>query len=203
MSFSNLLRWSGLAAMVGGALFVISELLDLYNFSGAVDDENFSEVAATAPWVAEALLHLLGTVLLLFGLFGLYARQSEAAGHLGLVGFLVAFLGTALVAGVSWGDVFVVPILADAAPEVLDAGPPLGIILSFGVFTVGWVLFGLATLRARVYPRVAAVLLMVGAVLAFFPLSLSTVVFGAAVAWLGSILFTGRGASAEQTSRVR
>jgi uncharacterized membrane protein (UPF0136 family) len=186
--------------MVGGALFVISELLDLYNFSGAVDDENFSEVAATAPWVAEALLHLLGAVLLLFGL---YARQSEAAGHLGLVGFLVAFLGTALVAGVSWGDVFVVPILADAAPEVLDAGPPLGIILSFGVFTVGWVLFGLATLRARVYPRVAAVLLMVGAVLAFFPLSLSTVVFGAAVAWLGSILFTGRGASAEQTSRVR
>ena len=110
MSFSNLLRWSGLAAMVGGALFVISELLDLYNFSGAVDEENFSEVAATAPWVAEALLYLLGTVLLLFGLFGLYARQSEAAGHLGLVGFLVAFLGTALVAGVSWGDVFVVPI---------------------------------------------------------------------------------------------
>ena len=189
--------------MVGGALFVISELLDLYNFSGAVDEENFSEVAATAPWVAEALLHLLGTVLLLFGLFGLYARQSEAAGLLGLVGFLVAFLGTALVAGVSWGDVFVVPILADAAPEVLDAGPSLGIILSFGVFTVGWVLFGLATLRARVYPRVAAVLLMVGAVLAFFPLSLSTVVFGAAVAWLGSILFTGRDASAEQTSRVR
>ncbi len=160
MSFSNLLRWSGLAAMVGGALFVIFELLDLYNFF--VVEENFSEVAATAPWVAEALLNLLGTVLLLFGLFGLYARQSEAAGHLGLVGFLVAFLGTALVAGVSWGDVFVVPILADAAPEVLDAGPPLGIILSFGVFTVGWVLFGLATLRARVYPRVAAVLLMVG-----------------------------------------
>ena len=203
MSFSNLLRWSGPAAMVGGALFVISELLDLYNFSGAVDDENFSEVAATAPWVAEALLNLLGTVLLLFGLFGLYTRQSEAAAHLGLVGFLVAFLGTALVAGVSWGDVFVVPILVDAAPEVLDAGPPLGIILSFGVFTVGWVLFGLATLRARVYPRVAAVLLMVGAVLAFFPLPLSTVVFSAAVAWLGSILFTGRDASAEQTSRVR
>ncbi len=124
MSISNLLRWSGPAAIVGGVLSVIYELLDLYNFSGAVDEENFSEVAATAPYTAESLLHLLGTVLLLFGLFGLYARQSEAAGPLGLVGFLVAFLGTALVAGVAWADVFIVPMLAYAAPEVLNAGPP-------------------------------------------------------------------------------
>ena len=90
MSISNLLRWSGPAAIVGGVLFVLYELLDLYNFSGAVDEDNFSEVAATAPYTAESLLNLLGTVLLLFGLFGLYARQSEAAGSLGLVGFLVA-----------------------------------------------------------------------------------------------------------------
>lgn len=33
---------------------------------------------------------------LLGGLVGLYAKQSEAAGRLGFVGFLVAFLGTAL-----------------------------------------------------------------------------------------------------------
>ncbi len=71
------------------------------------------------------------------------------------------------------------------------------------MFTVGWVLFGLATLRARVYPRVAAALLIVGAVLAFLPLSLSTVLFGAAIAWLGFILFTGRDASAAQPSRVK
>ena len=189
--------------MGAGALYILAEFLDLYNFVLAGGGEQLSDVMATAPYAVEALLLLLGDVLLLFGLFGLYVRQSEAAGTLGLVGFLVAFLGTALTVGVDWDEVFVVPILADAAPELLDAGPPLGIILSFGVFTVGWVLFGLATLRARVYPRVAAVLLMVGAVLAFFPLSLSTVVFSAAVAWLGSILFTGRDASAEQPARVR
>ncbi len=198
----DLIRWGGPAAIAGGALFVIAELLDLYNFSGAAAEGEFSEVAATASWTAEALLFLLGEVLLLFGLFGLYARQSEAAGALGLAGFLVAFLGTALSAGISYGDAFILPYLAVEAPEVVDAGPPLGVILSFGVFTVGWVLFGLATLRARVYPRVAAVLLMVGAVLAFFPLSLSTVVFGVAIAWLGFVLFTGRGASAKRPSRV-
>ena len=43
----------------------------------------------------------VGAVVLLGGLVGLYAKQSEAAGRLGFVGFLVAFLGTALPWGIS------------------------------------------------------------------------------------------------------
>ena len=203
MSYSELVRWGGLAAMGAGALYILAEFMDLYNFVLAGSGEQMSDVMATAPYFVEALLLLLGDVLLLFGLFGLYVRQSEAAGTLGLVGFLVAFFGTALTAGVDWDGVFVVPILADAAPELLDAGPPLGIILSFLTFLVGWLMFGVAALRARVYPRWAALLLIVGAVLAGVPLSLSTVPFGIAVAWIGLILFTGRDASAEEPSRVR
>ena len=41
-------------------------------------------------------LFLLTTVLLLLGLVGLYSYQLEAAGVLGLAGFLATFLGTAL-----------------------------------------------------------------------------------------------------------
>lgn len=40
-----------------------------------------------------------GLVFLLGGLVGPYIRQSEAAGKLGVVGFLLAFSGTALVEG--------------------------------------------------------------------------------------------------------
>ncbi len=202
MSSSDLVRWGGLAAMVGGVLFILAELMDIYNFV-LLGEEDFSAIAETATYAVEAWLSLLGAVLLLFGLFGLHVRQSEAAGALGLVGFLVAFLGTALTVGVDWDGVFVVPILADAAPELLDAGPPLGFALSFGIFAIGWVLFGVAALRARVYPRWAALLLIVGAVLSFLPLPLSTAPFGIAVAWMGLILFTGTDASAEQPARVR
>lgn len=202
MSSSDLIRWGGLAAMVGGLLYILAELLDIYNFV-LLGEEEFSAVAATASFAIETWLFLLGTLLVLFGLFGLYARHSEAAGTLGLAGFLVAFLGTALVVGNFWDQAFIVPILVDTAPELLDAGPPLGIILSFGIFALGWLLFGVAALRARVYPRWAALLLIVGAVLSFLPLPLSTAPFGVAVAWLGLILFTGRDASGEQPSRVR
>jgi uncharacterized membrane protein YhaH (DUF805 family) len=79
----------------------------------------------------------------------------------------------------------------------------LGIILSLLTFLVGWLMFGVAALRARVYPRWAALLLIVGAVGAGVPLPLSTVPFGIAVAWMGSTLFAGRNTSEEQPARVR
>lgn len=65
-------------------------------------------------------------------------------------------------------------------------------------------MFGLAALRSRVLPRVAAVMLTIGAALGFFPLPFSTVVFGVAVSWMGLTLLSlsGRGASAGRSARV-
>ena len=74
---------------------------------------------------------------------------------------------------------------------------------SYSLYVLGWLLFGVATLRARLYPRVAAILLMVGALLILIPLPGTAVVFAVAMAWLGFTLFTGRGASAERPSRVK
>jgi hypothetical protein len=145
--------------------------------------------------------------LLLVGLVGLYVRQSEAAGILGLVGFVVAFLGTALALGAVWASLFVAPYLAVEAPGVLDTEPTgalaLGFTLTFLVFfPLGWLLFGIAALRARIYPRAAAIVLIVGAVIGFLPIPLTSIVLNVAIAWLGFTLFTEKGISAEQPSRV-
>ena len=78
-----------------------------------------------------------------------------------------------------------------ALPAHTGLGLP-GFILSFLLAGLGWLVFGVATLRARVYPRWAAILLIVGAVLSFTPLPLSGMVLSVAVAWLGFILFTER-----------
>jgi energy-converting hydrogenase Eha subunit A len=199
MSSSDLIRWGGLAALVGGVLFVVAELLGL----PTINIESFSETATTASFAIQTTTFLLGVVLMLLGLVGLYARQSEAAGALGLIGFLVAFLGTVLIGGFMWASVFIAPALATEVPEVVDAGPPPGLLPTFIIFAVGWLLFGIATLRGRVFPRAAAILLIVGAVVTFLPLPFTTLVFDVAVAWLGFALFTGREASAEQPPRVR
>ncbi len=197
MLSSNLIRWAGLAAVLSGVSSVIGDLLSL------VVDLESAESAATTPYMLVFFLYLLGTVLLLLGLVGLYSSQSEAAGSLGLLGFLVAFLGTALVSGALWFELFITPSLAVEAPELAEAELGLaGFALSFLLVVFGWVLFGVATLRARVYPRPAAALLIVGAVASLVPIPLSGVVLSVAVAWLGLMLFTGRGLPGEQPSRV-
>lgn len=90
MSSSNLIRLSGLAAVLGGVLFLVGGLLSL-----ATETEDFrrGEWATTTPYLVTWSLFLLGGVLLLIGLVGLYVRQSEAAGHLRALGLRRGLLG--------------------------------------------------------------------------------------------------------------
>nr|MDQ3303344.1 hypothetical protein [Actinomycetota bacterium] len=158
MSASNLIRVGGLAAVLAGALLLIADLWSLLLEVIVGGSENFSEFAVTTPWTVLSTMFLLGSLLLLVALVGLYARQSEAAGTLGLAGFLVALVGTGLLVGMMWTMAFVVPSAAIEAPAFLDAeetaGPlDMGFMLSGIAVAVGWALFGVATLRARVFPR--------------------------------------------------
>jgi len=87
------------AAVLTGVLLTIGNFLVL-----AAEIENLSEWMTKPSYVFTWLLYLLGGVLLLVGLVGLYAYQSEAVGILGLVGFVGAFLGTVLVLGTVWAS---------------------------------------------------------------------------------------------------
>ena len=198
MSSSQLIRWSGLAAVAGGVSLAIAEVVAL-SFFGS----DFSRTATTGTYALYSVLIMITGVLLPLGLVGLYVRQSEAAGPLGLVGFVVAFIGTVLVAGFFWSSAFVAPILAVEAPQLLDVRSLPGFFRSFIVFGLGWLLFGVATLRAGIYPRAPAVLLIVGSVLIVIRLPLTSIVLDAAVAWMGYVLFTGRDIAAGRPRRRR
>jgi hypothetical protein len=199
VSSSQLIRWSGLAAIAAGVSLVIAELLSLLFFG-----YDFSNTATTDTYTFYSVWIMIAGLLLPLGLVGLYARQLEASGLLGLVGFVVAFIGTVLVAGFFWTSAFIAPLLAVEAPELLAVLVALpGFFRSFIVFAFGWLLFGVATLRAGIYPRGAAVLLIVGAVLVVIPRPLTSIVLDAAVVWMGYILFRGGGTPAEHPERVR
>jgi hypothetical protein len=74
--------------------------------------------------------------------------------------------------------------------------------LSFGLFSLGWLLLGGSAADLYVSARLV-VLLMVGSVLAFFPFPFTAIPFGLAVAWIGLSLLSGRGTPAEQPARVQ
>ena len=123
MASSNLIRLGGLAAVVGGVLFAVADLLIL------VEDPNDPIGSITsASYALSVGLALLSAVLLTGGLVGIYAARSEATGVLGLVGFALTFAGAVLAAGSTWEDVFILPALARNAPELLSTEPP-GIVM--------------------------------------------------------------------------
>jgi hypothetical protein len=157
MSSSSLVRLGGLAAVIAAVLLLTVGIIDAYHIDAYRTAELNREFLTTSAHAFESVLLLIALgVLLPLGLVGLYARQSEATGPMGLVGFVVAFAGTVLVSGFVWVDTFVAPELATSAPRFIESGPPPGRALSFLVFGIGWALFGLASLVGRVYPRSAS-----------------------------------------------
>jgi hypothetical protein len=187
--------------MSSALLALLSFVLYLLVVGGA----RISEAATSTAFFLPSGAQLLAMALLLIGLVALFGRQAEAFGLLGLTGFVLALLGTTLAAGAAWSQVFVVPRLAEVAPTVADQGTGsvlAGFLLSFLLFGVGWVVFGVATLRTRLFPRWAVILLIVGAVISIVPLPSRALIVEIAAGYLGFILLTGRGESEQQPSRV-
>src|SRR5215217_5172418 len=165
---SRFVRMGAWAAMVGGLALVVSMVLAWlvvpYERLGLTD------AYLTSSYSVSSGLRLLGLVLLLWGLIGIYGPQSRAAGTFGLWTFVVLSLGTALAVGNVWAEVFVYPTLAQIAPAMLSgagfeteaaAYMSTGLSLSYPLFFLGLILFAAATFWARVYPRWIALLLII------------------------------------------
>jgi hypothetical protein len=192
MSTRTLVRWGGLAALVSGVAGIALEIAMVVVFG----DQPMSIAGLTPQWLVLLATMLVEMILAMLGLVALYARQSQNAGGLGVVAFVAAVIGTIMLSAWMWAGTFDVPAFAEAAPEFMDtfeASPSgtifAGAILSFLSFGIGWFLFGLASLRAAILPRVSSWLVMVGAVLgvvlAVVDLPLGGAVFDLGLAWMG------------------
>ncbi len=211
MNARNLIRWSGVAAMGAGIIFAGIQPIHPPDVLASV---------TTTAWAIIMPLKLAMCLLFLIGIAGLYARQAEKAGWLGLAGFLLLSLSWWLQTGYVFAEAFILPVLAPAAPAFVDSflgivnGSPgeMGIgalpavyaILSI-LYLLGGLLFGIATFRAGVLPRWPAGLLAVAAALtplaALLPHAIqryAAVPMGLALAWLGFALWSERRARAAE-----
>jgi hypothetical protein len=198
MTPSNGLWWYGLAAVVGGVLFTVSDFASLL-ISNPSDPSDEISTEAYASWAALSLFTL---ALLQVALIGLYAPQQETAGTLGWVGFLLAFFGVAVAFFIVLVYAFIASPGTPDDPELLGTGPPGAFLKYFPLFSLGWLLLGMTLLRSPVYSRGAALLLMGGAVLVLHPHPITNVVFSVALAWLGLTLLSRRDPRREQPQRI-
>ena len=108
---TRLTRGAGLSAVAAGLLFIVIQLVHPHEDVAAV---------TTTAWIVVALLTMAMSVLLLVGLTGMYLRQVTETGLPGLVGFLLFGSTFVLTIAVTFVEVFVLPRLADQAPQYVD-----------------------------------------------------------------------------------
>jgi hypothetical protein len=197
MTFSRLRVWGGILTAVVGVFLVLFGVLPTFMLPTA---EPLAQWVMDPDWTWLNGLALIMTMLTPMALASLYLTQVERAGKLGFAGFGTAFLGSMLFSSVQFDEAFLWPIFVNEAPGLLDpAGPMLAnpgfstIYLLMGLlYILGFVLFGIATFRGGVYPKAAAVLLIVGVPLfaggMFFPplvRAAGALLAGASLIWMG------------------
>jgi hypothetical protein len=191
MVITKLIRWGGIATLVAGLLLIAAEIVYIVFPSAG------SQIMS-APGRIFGTLCMAGAVLLTAGLIGFYLRQAEAAGTFGLVAFLVALTGSALMICSDWNELFAGPALLQV-PGIEESFPITliaGYMINVGVYILGWVLLGVASFRARVFPRPLAILLAVGAPVLLIQVPGSSLPLYIAFAWMGLVVVRNKVAAA-------
>jgi hypothetical protein len=187
MATSRFDRWSGLAAVVGGALWVVAFAVNASRSSGGGTPASYVSLHGIGA------LGLLALLLVMVGFVGLdmhmpSSLSGEGRGTPGGVGVGLAVVGL----------------------FVLIVSGALGFIGMLGVFVlmVGSALVGAAALLRRVLPRWGAIVLIVGSLLLLvFDTegfrAWSGVPYGAAWIAVGYLLSSGKAGQVQAPARVR
>ncbi len=212
ISTAALMRLVGVSAVLAGLGIVVM---------GMFHPANEPAFVTTPAWI---IVHIFATSLGFFGvlgLTGLYARQVEKAGWLGLIGFLLFSAWMALVGMLSFIEAALLPKMASEFPPFVASflgmfsGNPsqvdLGVLptlwnISTPMLLLGSLLFAIATFRAAILPRWAAGLLALGTVFvpvgALVPAEIAAkiimVPMGLGLAWMGYALLTERRAKSAE-----
>ena len=179
MGSLGLVRGGAISLMLGGAVWTVLGLSALFGYLQAI------------PGREDVVLFAVALLLTAAGFVGLHALQGGSYGLLGRVGLYVALV--AMAARLSGALVY---LAGSTALEWISWPGTLGML-------VGFVLYGLAPLRAGVLPRWYGLALIFSMPVSL-PLAVyGTTLFGLILVVLGYVLWSRKGTTTGQPSRVR
>jgi hypothetical protein len=191
-------RLAGLAGIAAAVLIVLAALLGEF-----VNDHFFA-------------LFVAAMILMAVGLIGFQARQRQRAGRLGRIGMPLITIPLVMLA-VLFGALWIAEGIFGADVEAWEGiGATMAdvtVIVGFFTLLAGIVLFGIATIRANVLPRVAAILFLAGIPVALvidiatgafddetltpYGLFIGFPILAIGLAWMGYALWTETGVGEE------
>jgi hypothetical protein len=206
MTPSLLARSAAPLAIIAGALVVVVRLVML---TVPTDVESLMVYVLTVTWSITSIAQIVAFAMLVIALIATYELQARETGVLGLIAVGAAILGTVFMAGDWWFEAFAVPRIAEVDPSVMvgfaQSRLLFGGLLSFALFGIGWVLYGIASVRARVFPTAISWAIVAGGLLSAVPLGVvylsGNVVLGLALVALGIWLIRARTVTARDARR--
>jgi len=201
---STLTRAAAGAAALAGLIYIVIQFIHPADVVASL---------STQMWITVHVLSFGMAVLAMIGLTGIYLRQVQKFGLVGLIAYLMFGFFFVLQASFNFTEALIAPLVATAAPQlavdivglfgrypaVSDLGPLAALPQVGGLlYIVGALLFGISILRARVLSRGAGILLIVAAAVtpiagALLPHALermAAIPMGLALIWLGFSLWT-------------
>ena len=171
-------RWGAIGLMLSGMIWVVLGLSGMVGYLQAI------------PGREDVVLFVIALLLLAAGLVGLHTLHQNSYGLLGRVGFYLTF--AAVGARILGGMVF---LAGSSALEWISLPGTLGML-------VGFVIYGFATLQARVLPRWYGLALIVSMPVSL-PLAVyGTALFGLILVVLGYTLWSRRDITAASSLRA-
>ncbi len=154
MSSSNWIRWSGLVGILGGVLWALWYVGAYFVGWGVPSSPEYDTYETYNRLMPIVLL------LLMVGLAGAHALQRGVYGWLGKAGFALASMGLVVMIIGNVAEFWAFTEEAYRSGSLRD-GAWMAFGLGLFAFYVGSVLFGIATLRAGMLPRLGAFLLLI------------------------------------------
>ena len=203
MTSSSLYRIGGVVLVIAAVVGAIDSVVSTFAFPDTGPDIPTSAVTSTL-WSLLTTISFSSNILILLGLVALYVYQARKAGILGLLGFLLTFLGYLFSVVTSFFGMTVLPFIATKSPAAFPGAYDMLAFPGLGgglIFFIGTILLGISIIRAKIYPRMAGILILVGGILVPASVlglnfvvsligSLSTVLIAIGFVWIGYTLFT-------------
>ena len=204
-TMSTLIRATWPFAIIAGLIFAGIQ---------PIHPPDFATSVTTTPWAVIISLKFAMCLFFIVATAGLYFRQMNRAGWLGLAGFVLFTTSWWLQTGYVFAELFVLPPLAPVSPDFVNSF--LGIVnqhpgpLDIGaagqlygllglLYLAGGISLGIATVRAGVLPKAPSVVLAVAVLLtpaaAMLPHEFqryAAIPVGLAFVWLGFVLWFPR-----------
>ncbi len=186
ISQSALTRNAGWVAVIAGMFVAVTHLV----LWGLYDRSRLEATLADPLFQTVNAAYFFAFCGLAIALVAVHSWQARAAGILGVLGFCAALIGIMNLGGNMWFEGFVAPWVVRIAPETLVAEKSallsVGAVSSYLLFAIGWVAFGLASLRARVFPTAICIAIVIAGGIGFLAAAPPWgVPIGLAIGWLG------------------